>query len=77
SAFPVTSLPPSLSHRPPTTTAASNTVHELGHTYRLSHCPQPRCVMHFSNSLHDTDAKEATFCQHCTQVQGQFRSRAR
>jgi archaemetzincin len=30
-------------------------VHELGHTYGLSHCPDPICVMHFSNSLLDTD----------------------
>ena len=43
-------------------------VHELGHTYGLGHCPDPRCVMHFSNSLRDTDAKGAEFCSHC-QVQ--------
>jgi len=23
----------------------------------LDHCPAPRCIMHFSNSLADTDAK--------------------
>jgi len=40
-------------------------VHELGHTYGLSHCPDPRCVMHFSNSLHDTDVKRTEFCSHC------------
>ena len=40
-------------------------VHELGHTYGLSHCPKPGCVMHFSNSLHDTDVKGAEFCPHC------------
>jgi archaemetzincin len=45
-------------------------VHELGHTYGLGHCPNPRCVMHFSNSLYDTDVKDARFCHHCTQVQG-------
>jgi len=48
-------------------------VHELGHTYDLGHCPDPRCVMHFSNSLYDTDGKKAEFCLHCTQVQHQFR----
>lgn len=26
-------------------------VHELGHLLNLGHCPNPRCVMHFSNSL--------------------------
>jgi len=40
-------------------------VHELGHTYGLGHCPDPRCVMHFSNSLRDTDVKAAHFCLRC------------
>ena len=42
-------------------------VHELGHTWALSHCPDPRCVMHFSNSLHDTDRKGSRFCERCWQ----------
>jgi archaemetzincin len=40
-------------------------VHELGHTYGLGHCPDRRCVMHFSNSLRDTDVKGAEFCPRC------------
>lgn len=40
-------------------------VHELGHTYGLSHCPDPECVMHFSNSLMDTDRKKPSFCSRC------------
>lgn len=40
-------------------------VHELGHTYGLDHCPNPKCVMHFSNSLRDTDVKDAAFCGRC------------
>ena len=40
-------------------------VHELGHTYRLGHCSNPRCVMYFSNSLMDTDRKGADFCPQC------------
>ena len=40
-------------------------VHELGHTYGLGHCPDPKCVMHFSNSLHDTDVKGTEFCPRC------------
>jgi len=40
-------------------------VHELGHTYGLGHCPDPICVMHVSNSLHDTDLKGWSFCRVC------------
>jgi archaemetzincin len=40
-------------------------VHELGHAFGLGHCPIHRCVMHFSNSILDTDAKAKDFCQKC------------
>lgn len=40
-------------------------IHELGHTYGLSHCPDSKCVMHFSNTLSDTDTKQENFCQKC------------
>lgn len=40
-------------------------VHELGHTFGLSHCPEPKCVMHFSNSIKDTDYKNSEFCKRC------------
>lgn len=40
-------------------------VHELGHTYGLGHCPEPTCVMYFSNSLYDTDLKGWNFCSIC------------
>jgi archaemetzincin len=45
--------------------AAKEVVHELGHTFGLEHCPNNRCVMHFSNSLADTDVKEIHFCDKC------------
>jgi len=38
-------------------------LHELGHTFGLTHCDNPNCVMHFSNSLQDTDRKQAIFCE--------------
>jgi archaemetzincin len=44
---------------------AKEIVHELGHTFGLKHCSNPRCVMRFSNSLADTDVKEAHFCSEC------------
>lgn len=45
--------------------ALKEAVHELGHTYGLGHCANPLCVMHFSNSLLDTDIKKASFCPQC------------
>ena len=45
--------------------ALTEAVHELGHTYGLGHCKNPRCVMFFSNSLIDTDKKGSEFCPEC------------
>jgi archaemetzincin len=45
--------------------ATKEIVHELGHTFGLGHCLNNQCVMHFSNSLADTDLKEAFFCNKC------------
>lgn len=45
--------------------AAKEAVHELGHTLGLRHCPNPNCVMHFSNRLADTDRKSVEPCPRC------------
>ncbi|MFH0914548.1 MAG: archaemetzincin family Zn-dependent metalloprotease [Chloroflexota bacterium] len=47
--------------------AVKEAIHELGHTYYLSHCTGIRCIMHFSNSLRDTDIKMTSFCPKCQQ----------
>jgi archaemetzincin len=39
--------------------------HEVGHTFGLAHCPKQSCVMHFSNSIVDTDRKAKDFCNVC------------
>jgi archaemetzincin len=45
--------------------ATKEAVHELGHTWGLEHCPDPRCVMYFSNTRGDTDRKGYQFCPRC------------
>src|SRR3989304_4955562 len=41
-------------------------IHEVGHTLGLRHCPRSSCVMHFSNSIFDTDKKQALLCDECS-----------
>jgi len=50
-------------------------VHELGHTYGLGHCPDPICVMHFSNELKEPDRKRESFCPACAsgRISSQFK----
>ncbi|BAF69795.1 archaemetzincin family Zn-dependent metalloprotease [Nitratiruptor sp. SB155-2] len=44
---------------------ATEAIHEIGHVLGLSHCENPHCVMHFSNTLADTDTKGYHFCPRC------------
>jgi archaemetzincin len=37
-------------------------VHELGHTLGIQHCPRSMCIMHFSDSIFDTDRKQNLLC---------------
>jgi hypothetical protein len=50
--------------------AVKEAVHELGHLLGLGHCPDPACVMAFSNSLGDTDRKGPGFCAPCRELLG-------
>ena len=45
--------------------AIKEATHELGHTFGLAHCPNPSCVMSFSNSILEVDGKSPTFCDVC------------
>ena len=40
-------------------------IHEVGHVLGLAHCSNEYCVMHFSNTLADTDLKDSSFCARC------------
>ncbi len=40
-------------------------VHELGHTFGLTHCMNNLCVMHNSFTIEDTDRKKEYFCEEC------------
>lgn len=39
--------------------------HELGHTFKLRHCPNPTCLMHYCRSLRDVDMKSLKLCPYC------------
>jgi len=40
-------------------------VHELGHTFNLRHCKDPKCIMHYCRSLDDVDHKTEELCRYC------------
>lgn len=45
--------------------ALKEAVYELGHSWGLEDCADPKCVMCISNSLSEMDKKRGTFCHGC------------
>lgn len=43
-------------------------IHELGHTFGLIHCRDPRCVMRSSTYVEDIDQKSQHLCSDCRAV---------
>lgn len=43
-------------------------LHELGHTFGLVHCPSRDCVMYLSNTVFDVDTRGRDFCRGCRTV---------
>jgi archaemetzincin len=40
-------------------------IHELGHTFGLTHCSNYLCVMHSSTGVDEIDVKTERFCREC------------
>lgn len=40
-------------------------LHELGHTFKLVHCKDPHCIMHYCRSIQDVDRKINEMCRYC------------
>lgn len=43
-------------------------IHELGHSFGLTHCQDRRCVMYSSSRIENTDFKDAGFCPTCEEL---------
>lgn len=40
-------------------------LHELGHTFGLAHCPEPKCPMSLATHVEVVDAKTDRYCERC------------
>ena len=40
-------------------------IHELGHTFKLRHCQEKACIMHYCRSTQDVDCKTNALCRYC------------
>jgi archaemetzincin len=51
-------------------------LHELGHTFGLTHCLEPKCAMSLATHIGLVDNKEERYCAHCgEQLVRRFASR--
>mgnify|MGYP006275074183 CR=1 FL=1 len=41
-------------------------LHELGHTFHLTHCRDESCLMHYCRKVYDVDKKFFRFCRYCS-----------
>jgi archaemetzincin len=48
--------------------AIKEAMHELGHTFGLTHCVDTRCVMSLSNTVQQVDGKADELCMSCSIV---------
>ena len=52
--------------------ALKEAIHELGHTFGLTHCSNYKCVMYFSNNVRNIDMKKEDFCDGCSDLLAAF-----
>ena len=45
--------------------AVKEMLHEMGHTFGLTHCGNPQCAMSVSTHIQFVDAKDARYCANC------------
>ncbi|MDY6882092.1 MAG: archaemetzincin [Thermodesulfobacteriota bacterium] len=48
--------------------AEKTAIHEVGHSFGLTHCRDRHCVMYPSTRIRDTDFKEPDFCPTCFEL---------
>lgn len=46
---------------------AKEVLHELGHTFGLTHCGEPKCAMSLATHIGLVDNKDERYCAHCAQ----------
>ena len=77
--FSLARLDPKFYNKPPSkelikTRAVKEAIHELGHNYSLSHCPDAHCVMHYAQTIEDVDKKGDMFCPRCQKLYEMYNS---
>jgi len=53
------------------------TLHELGHTFGITHCADSSCAMSLSTTVHQIDVKNGGYCPDCALLLDEGRRRAR
>jgi len=48
--------------------AIKEAIHEIGHTFGMTHCSDNKCVMYFSNLVRNVDMKTDNFCNSCLKL---------
>ncbi|MFO7965732.1 MAG: archaemetzincin [Desulfobacterales bacterium] len=47
------------------TRVVKESLHEIGHTFNLTHCRNTDCIMNFCRSVKEVDARKDVLCRYC------------